>query len=181
MSMNMEVFYAKKQAEASGHKPAKKVSRKPKLTGHQKGENKKKSCKNYRLKKAVKNSLLFLMLLDEYERSEAENRSLKEKMEVLQSKMEVQQSEINSLNKELSEARDQSSLSLSLFPVFLLSNFCLMLCKLKTKARANKLETDLSDQSKIMNVVKMANEALKLGMQQLHQDFLDQDVQASKV
>ncbi|WRX10256.1 hypothetical protein QQP08_002743 [Theobroma cacao] len=99
MSMNMEVFYAKKQAEASGHKPAKK---------------------------------------DEYERSEAENRSLKEKMEVLQSKME-------------------------------------------TKARANKLETDLSDQSKIMNVVKMANEALKLGMQQLHQDFLDQDVQAVRL
>ncbi|EOX93167.1 Uncharacterized protein TCM_002014 [Theobroma cacao] len=86
-------------------------------------------------------------------RSEAENKSLKEKIEVLQSKMEVQQSEINSLNKELSE----------------------------TKARANKLETDLSDQSKIMNVVKMANEALKPGMRQLQQDFLDQDVQDSHV
>ncbi|KAK6238537.1 hypothetical protein QUC31_004006 [Theobroma cacao] len=69
-------------------------------------------------------------------RSEAENKSLKEKIEVLQSKME-------------------------------------------TKARANKLETDLSDQSKIMNVVKMANEALKPGMRQLQQDFLDQDVQPS--
>ncbi|KAK6287006.1 hypothetical protein POUND7_013185 [Theobroma cacao] len=71
-------------------------------------------------------------------RSEAENKSLKEKIEVLQSKME-------------------------------------------TKARANKLETDLSDQSKIMNVVKMANEALKPGMRQLQQDFLDQDVQDSHV
>ncbi|KAK6259437.1 hypothetical protein SCA6_013911 [Theobroma cacao] len=125
MSMNMEVFDAKEQAEASGHKPAKKGGRKPMLSEHQKRENKIQSCKNYRIRRMST------------KRSEAENKSLKEKIEVLQSKME-------------------------------------------TKARANKLETDLSDQSKIMNVVKMANEALKPGMRQLQQDFLDQDVQACK-
>ncbi|WRX10257.1 hypothetical protein QQP08_002744 [Theobroma cacao] len=118
MSMNMEVFDAKEQAEASGHKPAKKGGRKPMLSEHQKRENKIQSCKNYRIRRMST------------KRSEAENKSLKEKIE--------------------------------------------------TKARANKLETDLSDQSKIMNVVKMANEALKPGMRQLQQDFLDQDVQACK-
>ncbi|XP_017976279.1 PREDICTED: uncharacterized protein LOC108661883 [Theobroma cacao] len=131
MSMNMEVFDAKEQAEASGHKPAKKGGRKPMLSEHQKRENKIKCCKNYRLRKA-----------DEYNRSEAENKSLKEEMEVLRSN-------INSLNEELSEA----------------------------KARVNKSETALSDQSKIVHELKIKNEALNITIEQMQHDFLDSDVQ----
>ncbi|KAK6259435.1 hypothetical protein SCA6_013909, partial [Theobroma cacao] len=116
MSMNMEVFDAKEQAEASGHKPAKKGGRKPMLSEHQKRENKIKNCKNYRLRKA-----------DEYNRSEAENKSLKEEM--------------------------------------------------KAKARVNKSETALSDQSKIVHELKIKNEALNITIEQMQHDFLDSDVQ----
>ncbi|XVE72368.1 hypothetical protein DITRI_Ditri11bG0033800 [Diplodiscus trichospermus] len=84
----------------------------------------------------------------------ANNKALQEKYqelekenEELRRKEEVQQSEIKSLKEELSEF----------------------------SARVDKVGRQMSDESKKVNVVKMANKALEPGMQRLQQDLLNQD------
>ncbi|XP_022759106.1 uncharacterized protein LOC111305657 [Durio zibethinus] len=78
-----------------------------------------------------------------------EKKRLEEENKELKNEKEAQQFEINSLKEELS----------------------------KISARADKLERKVSDESKKVNMVRIRSKALEPGMQQLEQNFLNQDDQ----
>ncbi|XP_007049011.2 PREDICTED: uncharacterized protein LOC18612254 [Theobroma cacao] len=77
---------------------------------------------------------------------EKENKRLEEENEKLKEEKEMKQSEINTLKEEL----------------------------LENIALADNLGREVSDQSEKVNMVKMVNKALEPGMQQLQQNFLNQ-------
>ncbi|XP_021300722.1 uncharacterized protein LOC110429154 [Herrania umbratica] len=77
---------------------------------------------------------------------EKENKRLEEENEKLKEEKEMKESEINSLKEEL----------------------------LENIAQAENLGREVSDQSEKVNMVKMVNKALEPGMQQLQQNFLNQ-------